>query len=70
MTSPIAAWLSERHMTQRQLAAEMGQAPSSISMKINGDTSWQQKDLVFFSQRYGLSSDFVLGLVPREGLLV
>ena len=55
-------WLLERHISQRRLAAEMNQSPSGICKKLNGDTAWQQEDLLWLASHYGLSSDFVLGL--------
>ncbi|MDU2421855.1 MAG: helix-turn-helix transcriptional regulator [Bifidobacterium scardovii] len=55
-------WLAERGLSYRDFAAIMGQSPSSICKKVNGETPWQQCDLLFLHDRYGLSSDFVLGI--------
>ena len=54
-------WLVENGLSYRDFAAIMGQSPSSICKKVNGETAWQQKDLLFLHD-YGLSSDFVLGI--------
>lgn len=59
-------WLREHDLSYRKVALQMGQSASGLSKKINGQTAWQQKDLVFFHDRYGLSSDFVLGLSSEE----
>lgn len=55
-------WLVENGLSYRDFAAIMGQSPSSICKKVNGETAWQQKDLLFLHDHYGLSSDFVLGI--------
>lgn len=55
-------WLVENGLSYRDFAAIMGQSPSSICKKVNGETAWQQKDLLFLYDRYGLSADFVLGI--------
>lgn len=55
-------WLAENGLSYRDFAAIMGQSPSSICKKVNGETAWQQKDLLFLHDHYGLSSDFVLGI--------
>ncbi|KFI93511.1 Xre family transcriptional regulator [Bifidobacterium saguini DSM 23967] len=62
MNSPMKEWLSDHGISYRKLAAEMGQSHASIAMKVNGDVAWQQKDLLFLHDRYGLSSDFVIGI--------
>ena len=55
-------WLVENGLSYRDFAAIMGQSPSSICKKVNGETAWQQKDLLFLHDHYGLSADFVLGI--------
>lgn len=60
-------WLRDHDLSYRQVARQMGQSAASVSKKINGQVAWQQKDLVFFHDHYGLSSDFVLGLTSSEG---
>lgn len=55
-------WLQENGISYRRLAAEMGQSASGLCKKVNGETAWQQSDLIFLNTAYGLSSDFVLGL--------
>ena len=55
-------WLVENGLSYRDFAAIMGQSPSSICKKVNGETAWQQKDLLFLYDHYGLSADFVLGI--------
>ena len=55
-------WLVENGVSYCAFAAVMGQSPSSICKKVNGETAWQQKDLLFLHDHYGLSSDFVLGI--------
>ena len=57
---PMKEWLVENGFSYRDFAAIMGQSPSSICKKVNGETAWQQKDLLFLHDHYGLSSDFVL----------
>ncbi|MEE8701669.1 XRE family transcriptional regulator [Bifidobacterium crudilactis] len=64
-------WLLKQGMSYRTLATCMSQSPSIISKKINGHMQWQSDDLVWLAQNFGLSSDFVLGLIPmsESGLL-
>ena len=45
-------WLVENAvLSYRDFAAIMGQSPSSICKKVNGETAWQQKDLLFLHDR-------------------
>ena len=62
MASPMKQWRKDHDVTQAALAADMGQSASTLSQKENGHLSWQQKDLLFLHDHYGLSSDFVLGI--------
>ena len=55
-------WLKNQGISYRELASSMGQSASSVCKKVNGETQWQQYDLLFLHDRYGLSSDFVLGI--------
>jgi cyanate lyase len=57
-------WLHEKRISYRSLAMTLGQSAASVSKKVNGEVAWQQKDLVALHSRFGLSSDFVLGLIP------
>lgn len=59
---PMKEWLVEKGLSYRDFAAIMGQSPSSICKKVNGKTAWQQQDLLFLYDHYGLSADFVLGI--------
>lgn len=58
----VKEWLSSRGISYRRLAAEMGQSPASISQKLNKQTKWQEDDLLWFAEHFGLSADFVIGL--------
>lgn len=62
MASPMKQWRKDHDVTQAALAAAMGQSASTLSQKENGHLGWQQKDLLFLHDHYGLSSDFVLGI--------
>lgn len=62
MASPMQQWRKDHDVTQAALAADMGQSASTLSQKENGHLNWQQQDLLFLHDRYGLSSDFVLGI--------
>ncbi|RBP97884.1 transcriptional regulator [Bifidobacterium aemilianum] len=62
----MKTWLKDMGISYRALAAAMGQSASSVSKKINGLVPWQQSDLLFLHNTYGLSSDFVLGLKNAE----
>ena len=62
MASPMQQWRKDHDVTQAALAADMGQSASTLSQKENGHLDWQQKDLLFLHDHYGLSSDFVLGI--------
>lgn len=64
--SNMKCWLRENHLSTVKLAAEMNQSPASIIQKTNGKTHWQYEDLEFLFKEYGLSSDFVLDLVPYD----
>ena len=54
-TAAMKEWLKNQGISYRELA-------SSVCKKVNGETQWQQYDLLFLHDRYGLSSDFVLGI--------
>lgn len=62
MTGDMRSWMQEQGLTYRSLAAEMGLSATSVWQKVHGDVQWQLRDLVFFHDKFGLSSDFVLGL--------
>lgn len=62
----IKEWLSSQGISYRRLAAEMGQSPASVSQKVNRQTRWQEDDLRWLNDHYGLSSDFVLGLPTSD----
>ena len=55
-------WMQAQGLSYRRLAADMRQSPSGLCKKINGRTKWQEDDLRWLNDHYGLSSDFVLGL--------
>lgn len=55
-------WMQAQGLSYRRLAAAMCQSPSGLYKKINGQTKWQEDDLRWLNDHYGLSSDFVLGL--------
>lgn len=55
-------WLKNQGISYRKLASSMGQSASSVCKKVNGETPWQQCDLLFLYDHYGLSADFVLGI--------
>lgn len=59
-------WLHEKRISYRSLAMTLGQSAASVSKKVNGEVAWQQKDLVALHSSFGLSSDFVLGLIPMS----
>ena len=61
-TAAMKEWLKNQGISYRELASSMGQSASSVCKKVNGETQWQQYDLLFLHDRYGLSSDFVLGI--------
>ena len=65
LESEMKKWLQENRISYRRLAAEMGQSASGLCKKVNGETAWQQSDLIFLHAEYGLSSDFVLGISGR-----
>ena len=62
MASPMKQWRKDHDVSQSALAADMGQSASTLSQKENGHLGWQQKDLLFLYDHYGLSADFVLGI--------
>ncbi len=55
-------WVKQQGLTYRQLASAMGISASVLCQKLNGQTRWQEDDLRWLNDHYGLSSDFVLGL--------
>lgn len=59
--SPVKQWRQDHGVLQKDLAAEMGMSPASLSQKENGRLDWNRNDLAFLKQEKGLSSDFVLG---------
>ena len=64
--SNMKRWLREQNLSSTVLASEMNQSRASIIQKTNGNTHWQYSDLEFLFNQYGLSSDFVLDLVPYD----
>jgi plasmid maintenance system antidote protein VapI len=64
--SIMKRWLREKGITYRKLAEVLNQTDANISEKVNGNTAWQQHDLVMLHRVYGLSSDYVLGLTTRD----
>ena len=61
-TSGMKEWLKAQGISYRRLAASMGSSAATVCKKLNGETPWQQRDLLFFHDKFGLSSDFVLGI--------
>ena len=61
-TSGMKEWLKAKGISYRTLAASMGSSAATVCKKVNGETPWQQRDLLFFHDKFGLSSDFVLGI--------
>lgn len=59
--SPVKQWRQDHGVLQKDLAAEMGMSPATLSQKENGRLDWNRNDLAFLKQEKGLSSDFVLG---------
>ena len=55
--SPVKQWRQDHDILQKDLAAEMGMSPSTLSQNLD----WNRSDLAFLKQEKGLSSDFVLG---------
>lgn len=60
--SGMKEWLKAQGISYRRLAASMGSSAATVCKKLNGETPWQQRDLLFFHDKFGLSSDFVLGI--------
>lgn len=54
-------WVKSQGLSYRELASDMGVSPSLLCKKLNRQTKWQEDDLVWFSDHYGLSADFVIG---------
>ena len=65
-TSPVKQWRQDHGVLQKDLAAEMGMSPATLSQKENGHLDWNRSDLAFLKQKKGLSSDFVLGFHGRR----
>ena len=63
-TSDMKEWLNAQWSSYRNLAASRGSSAATVCKKLNGETPWQQRDLLFFHDKFGLSSDFVLGISP------
>lgn len=61
-TSDMKEWLKAKGISYRRLAVSMGSSAATVCKKLNGETPWQQRDLLFFHDKFGLSSDFVLGI--------
>lgn len=55
-------WMQSQGLSYRRLAAEMRQSPSGLCKKLNSQTKWQEDDLLWFAEHFGLSADFVIGL--------
>lgn len=58
----MKSWLQQQKLSYERLSSILRQSKGNISNKVNGITSWQQKDLILLHEHYGLSADFVLGL--------
>lgn len=58
---PMKMWLNAQGITYRDLALQMDQSVGTICKKVNRQMRWQETDLVWLFENYGLSSDFVIG---------
>lgn len=47
-TSGMKEWLKAQGISYRRLAASMGSSAATVCKKLNGETPWQQRDLLFF----------------------
>ena len=54
-------WLKSQGISYRRLASEMDVSPSLLCKKLNKQTKWQEDDLLWLSNHYNLSADFVIG---------
>ena len=43
--SPVKQWRQDHDILQKDLAAEMGMSPSTLSQKENGHLDWNRSDL-------------------------
>lgn len=48
--SPVKQWRQDHDILQKDLAAEMGMSPSTLSQKENGHLDWNRSDLAFLKQ--------------------
>lgn len=63
--SPVKKWREEHGILQKDLAAEMGISPATLSQKESGQLDWNRNDYIFFKEK-GLTADFVLGFQPLD----
>ena len=65
-TSPIRKWRESCGLMQKDLAHEMGLAPSTLSQKETGRLDWDRDDYDFFFKKKGITADKILGQTPID----
>ena len=58
--------MRDNHVTQRDLAHELGVSEQSISDKFHGRSNFTLRDVSRIADFFDVSTDFVLGRAPLE----
>lgn len=63
VSSPMKTWLRNQDVSYRRLTAMRGQSASDICLNAEECVGWQANDMLKLYGLFGLSSDFVLGIL-------
>ena len=66
MISQIRKLMRDNHVTQRDLAHELGVSEQAISDKFHGRSNFTLRDVSRIADFFDVSTDFVLGREPVE----
>lgn len=63
VSGEVRAHAARRNLTQRQLAAEIGMPPSTLSRRMVGEQAWDLDDLDVLAEFFGIA---VRDLIPEK----
>lgn len=66
MITHIRKLMRDNHVTQRDLARELGISEQAISDKFHGRSNFTLRDVSRIADFFDVSTDFVLGRAPLE----
>ncbi len=66
MITQIRKLMRDNHVTQRDLARELGVSEQAISDKFHGRSNFTLRDVSRIADFFDVSTDFVIGRAPSE----